>query len=62
MAKYTIVYRGWTTAEVAANSIEEAEEQFYDEGLNELNDSEIDDIQLTDAIKVDPAYSQYYLG
>lgn len=45
--KYTIGYSGWTTIEVEADSPEQAEQKFWDEGLNDLYDAEINEIQLT---------------
>lgn len=41
---YQIGYSGWQTVEVEADSKEQAEQKFWDDGLNELNDAEIDDI------------------
>lgn len=42
--KYQIAYSGWKTAEVEASSEEEAIEKFWDEGLNDLYDTEIGDV------------------
>lgn len=42
--KYKISYTGWTIIEVDADSPEQAEEKFWDDGLNDLYDTEIDEI------------------
>lgn len=46
--KYQIVYSGWTTVEVEADSPELADQKFWDEGLNDLNDVEIQEIIILD--------------
>lgn len=48
MAKYQIAYSGWTTVQVEANSPEEAEKKFWEEGLNDLADAEVGDILLVE--------------
>lgn len=45
MATYKIAYSGWTEVTVEATSPEEAEEKFWEEGLNDLSDAEIDVIK-----------------
>ena len=44
MKRYKIAYSGWNTVEVEANSPEEAEDKFWDDGLNDLYDAEIGDV------------------
>ena len=39
--KYKIAYTGDSVVEVEANTAEEAEEKFFEEGLNDLYNSEI---------------------
>ncbi len=50
MARYIVAYSGWTQVEINANSIEEAEEKFWEDGLNDLNDAEIGDIVLKEEV------------
>lgn len=44
MAKYRIQYSGWTTVLIEAGSPEEAEHKFWEDGLNDLFDAEIQDV------------------
>lgn len=44
MPTFKIAYSGWKTVEVEAATADEAEEKFWDEGMNDLYDAEIGDI------------------